>query len=117
MARNPTFIKVVEIKALIGGGATECASMVTVCIGKRPIFVLNPVSTNTKAIFRYSGLALLITWAKEAKDRFGASPRPYINPKNSIPRYARAIPVEQIKTYFQVASRAISVRSRKIRNP
>ena len=40
IARNPTFIRVVEMKALIGGGETVCASTVTVCIGKSPIFVL-----------------------------------------------------------------------------
>ena len=52
MAKKPTFINVVDIRALTGGGATECASMVTVCIGKSPILVLKPTKTKIKAIFR-----------------------------------------------------------------
>jgi len=76
IARKPTFISVVEIRALMGGGATECASIVTVCIGNRPILVLNPITTNTKAILRYRGLAWLMIPASDSNERLAASSLP-----------------------------------------
>ena len=75
-ARKPTFIRVVEIRALTGGGATECASIVTVCMGNKPIFVLNPIRTNKNAIFRYIGLAWLIKTERDEKVRLAASSLP-----------------------------------------
>ena len=65
IARKPTFINVVEIKALIGGGATECASIVTVCIGKEPHLCAESNYNKYKCNFEIQRIGLVYNIAKE----------------------------------------------------
>src|SRR5882672_2855377 len=109
--RNPTLINEVEMKALIGGGAAVCASTQTVYKGNTPSFALNPVNNRMNAIFSQ---VVSISFAAVIKPAMNKSVRPPFVAtmlRKRIPMKAMEIPMEQIKTYFHVASSDVAVRS------
>ena len=109
--KNPTFINEVEIKALMGVGAAVWASTQTVCNGKIPNFALNPVNRRTKAIFSHVISISFAADIRSAKNKLVKPPVVATILRKRIPMNAMEIPIEQINTYFQVASSEVAVRS------
>ena len=84
-------------------------------MGASPILVPKPMSTKRKPVFSQSGSSRSATLFSEVKVRGISRPaRSSERVMKKKPSRARAMPTEQMSTYFQVASRAFFERLMKI---
>src|SRR5258706_7631512 len=111
MPRKPTLIREVEINALIGGGEAVWASTQTVYNGNIPNLALNPVNRRMKAIFNQVVSMPLAAAIRPGRYRSVRPPLVATMLRKRIPINAMEIPMEQMNTYFHVASSEVAVRS------
>jgi len=97
------FSKVPESKAETGDGASECASGNHAWNGAMPTFVPNPTKINANDNFSQKGFISDACLYRSLKNKESIDLLPI--ERSIIPTKARAIPIEQINTYFQAASR------------
>ena len=115
MPRKAQLSRAPESRAEAGLGASLWASGSQVCMGASPILVPKPMSTKRKPVFSQSGSSRSATLFSEVKVRGISRPaRSSERVMKKKPSRARAMPTEQMSTYFQVASRAFFERLMKI---
>src|SRR6267142_4255487 len=107
MPKNPTLINEVEMNALIGGGEAVWASTHTVYSGNIPNLALNPVNKSTNAIFSHVVSMSLAAAIRPGRYRSVSPPLVATMLRKRMPIKAIEIPIEQMNTYFQVASREV----------
>src|SRR5699024_9532593 len=113
MPYNAVFNNTPDNIALIGEGASLCASGNQKCKGANPAFVPYPISTKTKAMVTHIGsksaaisiktVQLNASYVLETTSVEAAN-------KNKIPKSASVIPKLPIIKYFQAASSELGLR-------
>ena len=117
-AANATASRTPLISADTGAGAWLWASASQVWNGTRPALAPYPISSSPAAIRVTAGSRPPALASSTSKSSADAPPPACREAKysNTVPRNASEIPVEQMMTYFQVASRAARVRRCPTRN-